>query len=140
MLEYWVGTFFKSITNAGNYKDRGALLEEEWEEAFTAVYNNGVAGKSPLAEPYLNRNLDTLSSYIPPLWITNTTHLQSGERAVISPVCILDDHYNMNVFMDFLDAYPKQDSMIKRSTAMSMNARFPYLSPSGPCSWVGSVR
>ena len=119
---------FKSITNIGVFKDRGALLENEWEAAFNSIFEYDQE-ESPLAKPYLQIMPDTLSEYITPLLITNTTHLQSGERAIISPVSVAKDSHNLGVFMDLLGSYPKKDSMIKRSTAMSLNARFPFISP-----------
>ncbi|SDS25819.1 hypothetical protein SAMN04515667_1766 [Formosa sp. Hel1_31_208] len=119
---------FKSITNLFTFPDRGALLEDEWEESFKYTFD--YPGGSPIGEAYLQM-MPKLGAYdyIRPIVITNTTHLQSGEYAVISPVSVAKDSLNMDVFLDLLAAYPSDSIMIKRSTAMSMNARFPYLSP-----------
>ena len=126
---------FKSITNIGNFRDRGAILEDQWENEFDNTFK--YKDMSPLANPYLAMMPDTLETYIKPLLITNTTHLQSGERAVISPVAIDRDAHNMGVFMDLLAEYPIKNRMIKRSTAMSLNARFPYISPAARIKKVG---
>ncbi|MGI9547132.1 MAG: hypothetical protein ACR2MM_07845, partial [Flavobacteriaceae bacterium] len=113
---------FKSITNIGDFANRGALLENEWEAAFNAVFDYS-SEQNPLAQPYL-KIMPTSSDYTIPILITNTTHLQSGERAIISPVNVAKDSHNLAVFMDLLSDYPKNGRMIKRSTAMSLNARF----------------
>ena len=43
----------------------------------------------------------------------------------------------MAVFIDLLAKYPNKERMIKRSTAMSLNARFPYVSPAARIDKVG---
>lgn len=129
---------FKSITNIGTFSDRGALLEDEWEASFNKAFEYDLLNKSPLAKAYLSMMPDSTSMpYIKPLLITNTTHLQLGQRAVISPVSIAKDTHNMGVFMDLLAKYPNKERMIKRSTAMSLNARFPYVSPAARIDKVG---
>ncbi|MCK5443591.1 MAG: hypothetical protein KAJ23_17025, partial [Maribacter sp.] len=118
---------FKSITNLFTFRDRGALLENEWETQFNVAFNRQ---DNPLGQAYLNMMPQTDKyKYIRPLLITNTTEMRSGERVVISTVDISEDTHNMGVFKDLIKAYPNKKRMIKRSTAMSMNARFPYLSP-----------
>ena len=118
---------FKSITNLFTFQDRGAILENEWETRFNAAFNRQ---DNPLGQSYLNMMPQTGKyKYIRPLLITNTTEMQSGQRVVISPVDISKDIHNMGVFKDLIKTYPNKKAMIKRSTAMSMNARFPYLSP-----------
>lgn len=127
---------FKNITTLGDFKDRGKKLEEEWEQAFAAHFGYSAA-QNPLAKAYLEMMPDTNDRYIKPLLITNTTHLQSGQRALISPVDMALDAHNLNVFMDLLGCYPKEGRSIKQSTAMSLNARFPYLSPVGQIADLG---
>ncbi len=128
--------FFKSITNFFTFKDRGALLEEEWETSFNTVFAYNET--SPLAEPYLNiMPRPGQNDYLLPIIVTNTTHLQSGQRTVVSPIAIKNDTHNMSVFKDLLAEYPIDSMMIKRSTAMSMNARFPYISPAARIKGVG---
>jgi hypothetical protein len=141
---------FVSITGLfpRSFEDRGALLENEWENGFSETFNR--SAESSLGAAYLammpeltelnRRNLNTIDSIIPvesnsyirPLLITSVTHLQTGKRYIISPVDMKNSKYNMDVFPDLLEEYVKYNgdsTMIKRSTAMSMNARFPYLSP-----------
>lgn len=127
---------FKSITNLFTFCDRGKLLELEWEEQFNTVFN--YKDSNPLGEPYLElMPRKDQYPFIRPLLITNTTHLQTGERAIMSPVKTSDDANNMAVFKDLLGLYPSDTLMIKRSTAMSMNARFPYISPAARITKLG---
>ncbi len=118
---------FKSITNIGTFRDRGALLEIQWENQFDTIFKRK---DNPLGQAYLNLLPQSGEhEYIRPIIITNATELQSGERAIISPVSTEGDPHGLGVFSDLLAEYPSKNKMIKRSTAMSMNARFPYLSP-----------
>ncbi|GAB5400957.1 MAG: hypothetical protein Aureis2KO_25420 [Aureisphaera sp.] len=126
---------FKSITNIGSFLDRGALLEMQWEEEFKEAFERD---DNALGQAYL----DLLPrkgqhDYIRPIIITNATELQSGQRAVISPVSPKGNPHGLGVFTDLLAEYPDPNRMIKRSTAMSMNARFPYLSPVARVEGVG---
>lgn len=126
----------ENITNWFDFDDRGALLENEWEQSFLETFD--YTGKSPIAEAYLQMMpRPDQYEYIRPILITNTTHLQTGEYAVMSPVCTVEDDQNMGVFMDLILDYPIKSQMIKRSTAMSMNARFPYLSPAARIIGIG---
>ncbi|MBX2828537.1 MAG: hypothetical protein KTR22_10245 [Flavobacteriaceae bacterium] len=118
---------FKSITNIGTFRDRGAILEIQWEDQFDSIFERD---DNPLGQAYLNLlPKKGQHEYIRPILITNTTELQSGERAIISPVSPAGNPNGLGVFSDLLEEYPKKNAMIKRSTAMSMNARFPYVSP-----------
>lgn len=122
---------FLSITGLPlGFDDRGKILENEWEKEYANVFNRTKEGS--LGAAYLDimpKKGD--HKYIRPIVITSVTHLQSGQRYIISPVNVEKDSFNMNVFPDLLKKYQKihPGQMIKRSTAMSMNARFPYLSP-----------
>ena len=121
------------------FDDRGALLENEWEAAFAKTFQRTI--DNSLGGPYLQMmpkpGNERNNQYIRPLLITSMTHLQSGQRTIVTPVSVKEDAYNMNVFKDLLELYPKKDTMIKRSTAMSLNARFPYLSPAGRVEKIG---
>ncbi len=127
---------FKSITNIGTFEDRGGLLELQWEDQFNATFET--EKDNPLGQAYLNlMPQKDKHQYIRPIIITNATELQSGERAIMSPVKNAGDPHRLGVFTDLLKAYPDPKRMIKRSTAMSMNARFPYLSPAARIDGVG---
>ncbi|WP_282042489.1 hypothetical protein [Winogradskyella flava] len=126
----------KSITNICiDYEDRGRILEQQWSSAFNEVFSRN---DDPLNKAYLDMMPQKgVHDYIRPLLITNTTELKSGERMVISPVAIAEDKNNMAAFKDMLALYPDKDKMIRRSAAMSMNARFPYVSPAARITGLG---
>lgn len=137
---------YMSITNFKlfgliNFQDRGALLEDEWGKSFNTTFNREKGSTIDGAYLQMMPQIGTYD-YIRPLLITNVTHLQSGQRFIISPVDMKEDTNNMAVFPDLLYEYQtkqpdKKGQMIKRSTAMSLNARFPYLSPVGRVDSVG---
>jgi len=129
---------FVSITGwfSGSFPDRGAILENEWEEQYAAAFNREKS--TSLGGEYLQMMPKKGQyNYIRPLLITSVTHSQSGQRFIVSPVAVNNSKHNMNVFPDLLELYPNKDNMIKRSTAMSMNARFPYVSPVARIEGVG---
>ena len=129
---------FVSITgfNPTGFPDRGALLEDEWEEGFASTFER--ERSKSLGAAYLEMMPQKGKyDYIRPLLITNVTHLQTGQRFIISPVNMKNSAHIMDVFPDLIEEYPNKNEMIKRSTAMSLNARFPYVSPVGRVTGVG---
>lgn len=129
---------FVSITGifSKSFPDRGAILEFEWEKAFAKAFKR--KEDESLGAAYLQMMPQKANyEYIRPLLVTSVTQLQTGQRFIISPVDMKKDSFNMDVFPDLLYKYPNKDQMIKRSTAMSLNARFPYLSPVGRVTKVG---
>jgi len=130
--------FFKStfdFSNWFNFRDRGKLVESEWEKKYKMVFESNHIGKGYLSiMPQLKGE-----NKVTPLLMTNTTHIQSGQRAIISPIKFTNNKY-MKGFRDFLYNYSEhntKDSIIKISTAMLLNARFPFLSPVGKVKGVG---
>lgn len=132
---------FKSITNFGTFKDRGRLVENEWERKYKSVFNNNYIGNEYLSiMPH-----STVNSNVMPILMMNTTHLQSGQRFIVSPVKFTENKF-MAGFRDFLAEYEvhnkpttkgKNQQAIKISTSMLLNARFPYLSPVGKVPGLG---
>ncbi|WP_394973154.1 hypothetical protein [uncultured Croceitalea sp.] len=126
---------FKSITGWPNFIDRGKLLEKEWESSYSNTFNN----KVNLKEEFLSQPIISQTS-TSPLLIINTVNVQRGEYSLISPVKFSKNGNYMGVFEDFLADYDRVDtksSAIKMSTAMSLAARFPYISPVGRVQGVG---
>jgi len=120
--------------NSIEFDDRGALLENEWENSYKEVFKNAPS----LANDFLsNTSLDKDGAL--PLLLINTVNVQTGQYSVISPVKFNDDIMNLGVFNDFLEDYncSEPDSNIKFSTAMSLAARFPFISPVGKVENVG---
>ncbi|MBO0322178.1 hypothetical protein J0X14_07715 [Muricauda sp. CAU 1633] len=127
--------FFQSILGIWDFCDRSSLLELEWEKGYSAVFKD-----IDLGEEFLSKQPpSTLGT--PPLLIINTVNVQKGNYSLISPVDFSKDYRNLNVFNDFLNDF-NRDSLhksksIKYSTAMSLSARFPFLSPVGRVKGVG---
>ncbi len=127
----------QSIANRFSYDDRGRLLEEEWELA----HLEHISRKKPdtlLKREFLSFYQAEQNGFSPPLLIINTTHVQSGQYYLISPVTF-DNITEFNGLNDFLTkmqaAHPGSSVML--STAMSLNARFPYISPAGRVNKLG---
>lgn len=131
--------FFKSTFDVFNwlkFKDRGKLVEDEWENRYKTVFGSNFIGKDYLSiMPQLKGK-----NKVTPILMTNTTHLQTGQRAIMSPIKFENNMY-MKGFRDILKNYEKHANqnrkVIKISTAMLLNARFPYLSPVGKIKNVG---
>ncbi len=122
----------QSILGFLNFEDRGKLLEIEWEKSFKKTF-----GKDLLSEPYLAIMPQKEQSSIIPILITNTTDVQFGNLNIMSSVKTEKDVGNMSIFKDIITNYPKKDTMVKRSTAMLLNARFPYISPTARITGLG---
>ncbi|KAA1248176.1 patatin-like phospholipase family protein [Aquimarina sp. RZ0] len=129
---------FKEVTGLFTFKNRGQLLEEQWNKANREYFHNSDV-QIPLEKDFLsfydhvyhkNKFIDTLQ--IPPLLFINTTHTQTGSYNMISPVT----YTNIRAFTgidDFLDnlqsSHPNKS--ISLSTAMRINASFPFITPVG---------
>lgn len=117
-------------------KDRGKLLELEWEEQYR---NTILKDKNKgLDKSYLSLDVNkSEATTTPPILVTNTTHLQSGSHFTISNVDLTVPGLPTNLYKDFFSEYDKtkannkKDKSIKISTAMLLGARFPYVSPVG---------
>ncbi|NMH87996.1 hypothetical protein [Flavivirga algicola] len=122
----------QSIVGFLDFKDRGKLLEIEWEKSFNKAF-----GKDLLSEPYLTIMPKKENGFMIPILVTNTTDAQFGNLNIMSSVKTEKDIGNMAIFKDIITNYPKKDTMVKRSTAMLLNARFPYISPTARITGLG---
>ncbi len=127
----------QSIVNRFTYDDRGRLLEKEWELAHLEHIAHQ-KNDTLLKRDFLSFYRSAPNGLKPPLLIINTTHVQSGEYYLISPVTF-DKIADFNGMNDFLDEMQQDhpDSSVRLSTAMSLNARFPYISPAGRVNKLG---
>ncbi|RKN10746.1 hypothetical protein D7035_19405, partial [Aquimarina sp. AD1] len=76
--------------------------------------------------------MDLISQKIPPLLFVNTTHTQTGNYNIISPVeySQVKEFTGMNDFLSTIQSsYP--NNSIALSTAMRINASFPFITPVG---------
>jgi len=113
-------------------KDRAVHLQQEWGRGVgRALDSLGYSGNDELfTSNYLNLYYDSVDSLRTdlPLYIPNTTEVQSGNRTVISPVRIIDtSRYNS---LELYDQLP-DDQDITLGTAALLSARFPYINPAG---------
>ncbi len=131
---------FASISGISFFNDRGSILENEWEEKYKTIFQND--SLDLLSKSFLSLDMQSKSTkHTPPALIINTTHLQSGNHSSISPVVLKDKQLETAITRDFLDdyrrAYKSDTTSIKISTAMLLNARFPYVSPVGRVKNIG---
>ncbi len=116
----------QSVLGILRFNDRGALLENEWENAYHGIFDRAPSLKNEFLSMPVSKGSRTA-----PLLIVNTVNVQKGEYAVISPVTFKENENTIGVFDDFLDDFscvrPKET--IKKSSAMSVTARFPFVSP-----------
>ncbi|WP_062060338.1 hypothetical protein [Aquimarina longa] len=129
---------FKEITALFNFRDRGQLLEEQWsttyKQHFLESSDEDILQKEFLSfyKNVTNKNGLIKQHYIPPLLFINTTHTQTGNYNIISPVRYshLRPLMGMTDFIGNLQiSYPNMS--IGLSTAMRINASFPYITPVG---------
>lgn len=127
-----------SLTDCCDKDDRGKLVENEWEKNYNKVFK--IDGTSFIGNDFLSIMPQLKGKEkVMPLLMMNTTHLQSGQRSIVSPVNFRGNKY-MKGFRDFLHNYTKhnlKDSIIKISTSMLLNARFPFLSPVAKVKGIG---
>jgi len=124
-----------SIFHLNLYRDRGEITETEWENKFDKLFDKGL-----LQRPYLDIMPKEGDSFTPPIMVTTTTHVQTGQLYIMSPVKFNIKKERESGFNDLLSQYVNKNQsslMIKRSAAMLLTARFPYLSPNGRISGVG---
>ncbi|SFD39814.1 hypothetical protein [Algibacter pectinivorans] len=124
-----------SILHLNFYRDRGKITETEWEATFDDLFNVGL-----LKRPYLDIMPKKGDTFTPPIMVTTTTHVQTGQLYLMSPVKFNTTKPRESGFNDLLSEYAKKNEsskMIKRSAAMLLTARFPYLSPNGRVSGIG---
>jgi len=127
----------QSIVNRFSYDDRGRLLEEEWEQAHLEHISDP-KNDPLLAREFLSFYRPGQNRFSPPLLIINTTHVQSGQYYLISPVTF-NQQRNFRGLNDLLAKMQLENpgSSLRLSTAMSLNARFPYISPAGRVKKIG---
>ncbi|WP_103071369.1 patatin-like phospholipase family protein [Aquimarina sediminis] len=129
---------FKEVTGLFSFKNRGQLLEEQWSNAFKKNFfkksNDEILQKEFLSfyQNTFNKDKKIISNNLPPLLLINTTHTQTGNYNIISPVKYthLKPLIGMEDFIENLQSsYP--GNSIGLSTAMRINASFPYITPVG---------
>lgn len=142
-----VGLVGADLINIRPYGDRAAILEQAWERQFKMV-----TGKNTLAEPLVSlrkKVLDADPRNWLPLLLLNGTSVTTGRRIIVSDV---QPHYGYeagcnavpadveatceNIHSDAYDLHTLLNEGdhgvdIRLSTAATLSARFPVLSPNG---------
>ncbi len=128
----------KETTDLFSFDNRGQLLENQWSTAHKAYFSDAT-GAGLLDKEFLSFYKKSLSATptsrtkaMPPLLLINTTHTQSGGYHVISPVTY--EHLRpltglVDFFSTLAQSHPQKS--IRLSTAMRINASFPYVTPVG---------
>ncbi len=129
---------FKEITGIFKFKNRGQLLEDHWSNSYQNIFSKNNSDNI-LDQEFLsfyknvsyNSIADNEFNKLPLLFI-NTTHVQTGNYNIISPVKYshLRSLNGMNDFLENLQ-YNYPNKSISLSTAMRINASFPYITPVG---------
>lgn len=128
-----------SVTTKHLSKDRGNFLDSLWQESFKEYF-----GFDGLSAPFLKKMPNKDEDVLPPLLVINTTKVQNGKLNVMSNVKFesipLAKVQSTNFqFEDLLELMEQKhtDATLKRSSAMRINASFPYVSPNARISGVG---
>jgi len=132
--------FLKSTFGFSAGSDRAKQLEKEWTERMEEISNKKV---TTFSDPFLSFWYESGTMQLkiqpaPPLLIFNTTQVQSGKHAVISPVKFFPGYYNSLDLLYAVDTMSKGTKTIPLSTANLLNASFPYINPAGNVKNVGS--
>ena len=107
-----------------NAFDRAKALERSWENAFERAMGSSHA-ENPLRIS-LSHFWAGDSLYQMPSLFLNCTVVNTGKRAIISNL-----KFNFDDFADVIALNDTIGKAIPLSTAMSLSARFPYITPSG---------
>ena len=143
-LTLFLGSDFLQSTLGINVKDdRAKQLEYEWTQKLATATKQKVM---TFSDPFLsfwyengttqliNKSMD---KKVPPILIINTTQVQTGGPAVVSPVTFFSEYYNALDLLHAVDTMSKGTKTIPLSTATLLNASFPYINPAGHVKNVG---
>jgi hypothetical protein len=121
---------------------RGKLLEKEWARGFEGEYIDfGTVNTSELDNRYLAYSpflsywydQDARLDFFIPILVTNTTHVETGKRAFISPLTLDQErnfgNYDFLSYMDEKSNEPYSDGF-RMTSAVRLSASFPLISPS----------
>lgn len=137
---------WQSMTKLHVLADRSEILQQKWENKFDAAQNLGYSKKSnPLRQEFLSfwydstqTNMQKGLKYKHPLFLLNTTHIQSGDHATLSAVKLENFiPQNMDLIKAVYDSTDEHKS-VPLSSGTLMNARFPFVCPTGKIPKVGN--
>lgn len=136
LLSFLGRDLFKEITGLFTFDNRGEILENQWEKAhyeqFDSFSTSSLLEKEVFSFYNQENNAMDTTSITSPLLFVNTTHVQKGVYTIISPVTFdsLPSFYGMEDFYTELQNGNNRRSL-KLSSALRMNASFPFITPVG---------
>ena len=101
--------------------DRARWLENRFSEQYTSVANHNTLDSGMVS--LFNRHRHT---YDLPLLLLNATVVETGKKAILSPVALSD-----SAFYEAQDVLNDVAGDIPLKTAMGLSARFPLVTPAG---------
>jgi hypothetical protein len=119
-------------------ENRARELEKEWSYQLETVSHGQADGfKNAFLSFWYESGTTALKEPRSPLLFINTTQVQKGSHAILSPVVLNSSIY---LGMDLLDTLYKVEPnlTIPINTATLLNASFPYINPAGNVSKIGS--
>ena len=129
------GDFLSSLVGAFCYPDPAMALlwpfsarfdRARWlENRFSEQYKD-YAGTSTLDSGLVSLFNQNRQSYSLPLLLLNTTVVETGKKAILSPVILSD-----STFYEAQDVLSDVSEDIPLKTAMGLSARFPVVTPAG---------
>nr|MCU0341549.1 patatin-like phospholipase family protein [Spirosomataceae bacterium] len=109
-----------------NSLDRAQYLEDTWAHYYQKQTPKGwKLDKNMLNEPFLDLWKDANTRYQVPVLFLNTTRVETGQRAVLTPLSFQDNSY----FHEVIDLQEHIRRNISLKVAASMSARFPIVTP-----------
>jgi len=105
--------------------DRAVALEKSWERAWSLSHPGD---RDRLAAPF--HALWTENPHAVPLLILNSTVVETGQRAIVSPLATTSPEAEQ-AFSDALPVGRLIGTQLPLSTATLISARFTYVSPAG---------
>lgn len=135
---------WQSILGLSIWPDRSEVLQQRWEKEFANSFDVPLKeNENPLRREFLSfwydksgQDMKNSLRFDHPLFLLNTTHIQSGDHATMSAVKIKSFiPQNMDLIQRVSDSLGKS---IPLSSGALMNARFPIVCPSGKIPKIGN--
>ena len=132
--------FWKSSFLSFGLSGRGKLLEKEWSLGLNGqnmnfkALNSNELDSSLFFGSYLNYwySQEGKMDYSLPLFIANTTHVESGAHSYFLPIDLGENLKGNSIdVLDTMDHYQNSDNScgLRMSTAVRMSASFPIINP-----------
>jgi hypothetical protein len=108
--------------------DRAGALEKSWENSFAKA--TGLKKDANILAANFSLNAGNPAAKTNAVTLINVTEVESGQRTIWSNILV--DPVN---FKEVIDLQKKSVVQLPYSTAISLSARFPLVSPAGAIEW-----